>query len=713
MLKKLLLACLFTGMGYGTVYAQNAQTITIETKNTTVILNVGKKDRLYQSYLGKKLTDDKQLAAVHQAYIPAGTDDLFEPAIRVVHSDRNPTLDLRYKSFKKQTDGEVTHTSIVLQDPQYPIEVTLHYKAYYNEDVISTWAEVVHHEAKPITVAAFASAMLHFDAPEYWLTQFHGDWAKEQQIVESQLTSGIKVLDTKLGTRAQMYQSPFFMLSLNKPSDENTGEVLAGSLAWSGNFRFAFEIDNHNSLRVISGINPYASAYSLAPGKALVSPEFIFTYSANGKGQASRNMHQWARKYGIADGEKPRLTLLNNWESTKFTFDQPKLDQLISSAADMGVDMFLLDDGWFGNKYPRHDDKHGLGDWEVDTAILPGGVSHLVEEAEKKGIKFGIWVEPEMVNPKSVLYETHPDWVVKAPNREEVYYRNQLVLDLSNPKVQDYVFSIMDNLLTQNPKLAYFKWDCNSMINNAYSPYTQNQENFYIDYVKGLYKVMDRMTAKYPHLPMMLCSGGGARIDFGALKHFTEFWPSDDTDGLERVYIQWGYSYFYPANSVAAHVTSWGKESLKFRIDVAMMDKLGFDIDISKLSPNEVQFTKDAIKTYKRLSDVIWYGSLYRLVSPYTENRAVLMYTNADKNKAVLFNYMLSSRYRQEFNAVKLQGLDEKKKYQITEVNLFPDTKVSALNGKTFTGAYLMTEGLALPSAAALTSNIFEITEVK
>jgi len=711
MLKKYILLCNFL-LAASALLAQSTEPIVIETKTTALVLKTGAKQKLFQAYFGPKLADYKAASTTHQAYIPAGGDDLFEPAIQVTHADGNPSLYLQFESTKKETVGNVTHTSITLKDPQYPVEVTLHYKAYYNEDVITGWTEIVHHEAQPITLTNIASNMLHFNAAQYWLTQFHGDWAQEQKMVNAQLTSGIKVLDTKLTTRSQMYQSPFFMVSLNKSSTENEGEVLMGTLAWSGNFRFAFEVDNDNALRIISGINPFASAYTLVPNQSFTSPEFIFTYSTAGRGQGSRNMHNWARKYGIADGEKPRLTLLNNWETTLFDFTQQQLDSLIGSTATLGLDVFLLDDGWFGNKYPRNNDKSALGDWQLNKTKLPGGISHLVSEAKNRGVKFGIWVEPEMVSPKSVLYETHPDWVAKLPNREEVYYRNQLVLDLSNPAVQEHVFHVLDDILTQNPGLAFFKWDCNAVIYNAWSPYEKYKSNFFIDYVKGLYKVMDRVTAKYPHLNMMLCSGGGSRLDYGALKHFTEFWASDNTDGLERVYMQWGYSHFYPANAIAAHVTSWGKQSLKFRTDVAMMDKLGYDINVSHFTPDELNFTKEAVSTYKRLSGVISQGDLYRLVSPYEQNRAVLMYASADKKSAVLFSYTLNLRFHEDVVPVVLQGLDEHKTYKLTEVNLYPGIEPSKLNGKTYSGEFLMKAGLPLSSLTPLSSAVFELTAV-
>jgi alpha-galactosidase len=488
---------------------------------------------------------------------------------------------------------------------------------------------------------------------------------------------------------------------------------VAGTLSWTGNFKFTFEIDNKNSLRVISGINPYASEYKLLPGKVFKTPAFVFTYSKSGKELTSQNLQSWSRKYALLDGDKPRMTLLNNWEATGFDFNETKLTALIADTKKLGVELFLLDDGWFANKYPRNSDKTSLGDWETSKTKLPSGVGYLVKEADKQGVKFGIWIEPEMVNPKSELYEKHPDWIIKLPNRDEHYMRNQLVLDLPNPKVQDFVFGVLDDLMKQNPDIAYMKWDCNRPMTNSYSPYLKdNQAAIYIEYVEALYKIFERVRAKYPHLPIMLCSGGGGRIDYGALKYFTEFWPSDNTDPYERVFIQWGYSYYMPAIATCNHITSWGKQSLKFKTDVAMMGKLGYDIQVSHFNEKELKFSQDAIIAYKGISDLVWYGNLYRLASPYEGNRAVLMYSNNDKTKAVLFSYTLNTRFGENFNLVKLRGLDESKNYKVQEINLFPDTKSKfSFQGKVFSGDYLMKVGLNVSGSGALSSSVIEITQ--
>ena len=700
--------------------AQKATSIKISSENAELVFTIGSNKRLYQSYLGEKLEHrEEPLAKGLEAFPGGGMDFEFEPFMRVLHADGNPSLELKYQSSqtKKLLDG-TQQTDIYLKDEVYNTIVTVHFIAYPETDVFKTWTDISNGEKKDIVLTNFASSMLHFEGGNYWLTQFHGDWAKEMGLEESKLTSGIKVIDSKLGTRSNKFRFPGFFITLgSRPSTETAGEVIAGTLAWTGNFKFSFELDNKDNLHILSGINNYASEYHLAPGKTFTTPDFIFTWSNKGKGQASRNLHDWGRKFAVLEGEKPRLVLLNNWEATGMKFNQEKLVNLFDDAKKLGVDLFLLDDGWFGDKYPRDNDKTSLGDWMVDKKKLPDGVPYLIDHSAKIDLKFGIWIEPEMVNPKSELYEKHPEWVLKLPNREENYQRNQLVLDLTNPAVQDFVFNTLDHLFTENPQLAFIKWDCNRTMTNEYSPYLKDkQSHLYINYTLGLYKVLDRVRAKYPHVPMMLCSGGGGRADYGALKYFTSFWPSDNTDGLERIYMQWGYSYFFPANVISAHITNWGKQSLKFRTDVAMMDKMGYDIDMKDFTPNEVKFSTDAVANYKRLNETICFGDLYRLASPYEGDRAVLMYADKAKNKAVLFSYNLQVRYHETFEPIKLKGLEASKKYHVVEINLMPGEKsILSCNNKTYSGEYLMTVGISVNNVvkySALTSVILEITSI-
>lgn len=709
--------------------AEESKVIRISTDQTDLILKVGENGRLYQTYLGEKLLHEADVNRfswdIHagsdgsisqrgwEVYSGSGNEDYFEPAVAITHNDGNTSTYLYYVSSSTSPVEGGTQTTINLRDDKYPVDVTLHYVAYPKENVIKTWSEIKHQEKKPIILSTYASTMLYFCRSSYYLTEFSSDWAKEARMSSQQLQFGKKVIDTKLGSRAAMHTHPFFEVGLDQPVSENQGDVLMGTLGWTGNFRFTFEVDNAGNLRVIPAINPYASNYELKKDEVFTTPEFIFTLSNQGSSQGSRNLHEWACNYSLKDGKGTRLTLLNNWENTGFDFNQEILANLMKEAKHLGVDMFLLDDGWFGNKYPRKDDHAGLGDWEVTHSKLPGGVPALVKAAKEAGVKFGIWIEPEMVNPKSELFEKHPDWAIHDANRKTYYYRNQLVLDLSNPAVQDYVYGVVENLMKENPEIAFFKWDCNSPITNIYSPYLKDKQGqLYIDHVRGVYNVMKRVKENYPNVPMMLCSGGGARCDYEALKYFTEFWCSDNTDPVERVYIQWGFSQFFPAKAMCAHVTSWNKNtSVKFRTDVASMCKLGFDIGLKDMTADELAYCQDAVANWKRLQPAIMDGDQYRLVSPYETNHMAVNYVSKDQKKAVLFAYDVYPRFQEKLINVKLQGLDPNKTYKVEEINLMPGVD-SALksNGQTYTGDYLMKVGIEVFGFAATQSHVLELT---
>ncbi len=700
----------------------SAQTIRISTSKTDLVFRVGGDGRLYQSYLGSRLGgngDFDHLAAGPEAYVTHGMEDYFEPALEVRQPDGRSSLLLKYKEHSVATlsDG-VTETVITLADEVYPVTVRLHFTAYERDNIIRASTEISNtgkgRKAPVMTLCRYASSMLHLDAASYELTEFSGDWAEEAKMTSAPLTFGKKVLDTKLGTRANMFTPPMFIVSLDGKADEHSGTAVLGTLGWTGNFRFTFEVTQTGSLRIISGINPYFSERALKGGETFTTPDFFFTLTSTGLGDASRDLHRWARDYQLYQGHEERYTLLNNWEATYFSFDEERLVHLMDNAADMGVDLFLLDDGWFGNKYPRSSDRQGLGDWEETHDKLPGGVARLTQAASEKGIRFGIWVEPEMVNPKSELYEKHPDWVIHQPEvRDEYYFRNQLVLDLSNPAVQDYVFGVIDRLMTDYPDIAFMKWDCNSPITNIWSPYLkEKQTQLYVDYVHGLYSVLERINAKYPKLRMMLCSGGSGRIDYKALSYFTEFWASDNTNPIDRLFIQYGYSFFYPARAVCAHVTSWNRNaSIKFRTDVASMGKLGFDIRFSELAENDQEYIRQAVKNWKRLSYVIADGDQYRLFSPYDGPHAATQFVSTNGDKSVLFAFDVHPTAYDRTRPLRLEGLDPVADYTVEEINLMPGSRSSLRgNGQTFSGRYLMTVGLPVFTSSELRSRVIEIT---
>jgi alpha-galactosidase len=547
-------------------------------------------------------------------------------------------------------------------------------------------------------------------AEHYWLTQFHGDWAQEAQWMEEPLSSGIKVLDSKIGVRADQFRTPSFLVALDEPAKEESGTVIGGSLEWSGSFQFALEVDVKNRLRALAGINPFNSQYNLVAGHKFSTPPMLWTWSDHGKGQVSRNFHRWARRYGLRDGTKPRPVLLNNWEATGFKFDESRIVALFDAAREVGAETFLLDDGWFGNRHPRNDDHAGLGDWQVNTNKLPHGLSYLAGEAKKRGIDFGIWLEPEMVNPASDLFEQHPDWAIGQRHREPILGRNQRVLDLSRPEVLEFTWKVIRDTLDPNPGISYVKWDCNCYVTQPGSSGLgpADQTHLLIDYQHSLYEVMGRFATNYPQVMRMLCSGGAGRLDYGALKYFHSFWPSDNTDPARRVFIQWGFSHFFPPQSMAAHVTRMGKCPIKFALDVAMSGALGLDLDVAKLSPQERNQIADGVALYKAdLRDLISQGDLYRLESPHAGPRAALEIVSPERSRAVLFVYQLKAGPGQP---LRLAGLDPKRKYRIREVNL-PQGSLSELsaNNKVLEEATLAS-GLAVPLEREYTSAVVELT---
>jgi alpha-galactosidase len=686
-----------------------AEYIPITTNNTCLLLKVNDKKRLEQTYFGKNIRNAGELSALDletfPAYTTAGTNHVFEAALRAVQADGNTSVELSYlSSSSEKKENNLIHTVIALKDEHYDLFVNIHYNAYQQEDILEQWVEIRNDQKKSIRLTHFASSDLSFNVPGYYVSNFYGDWANEMNISEQQLTRGIKIIDTKLGVRANQFAHPCFMLALNEPAAENTGEVIGGTLAWPGNFRFCFEVDNYNKLRVLSGANPYASEYTLEKNETFRTPAFLFTYSNEGTGKMTRNFHRWALKYGIKNGNKERSILLNNWEATYFDFDEPKLTRIIDDAAKMGFELFLLDDGWFGKKYPRNGDNAGLGDWQTNTDKLPNGIPYLIEECKKRNIQFGIWVEPEMVNPKSELYEQHPDWVIAQPFREQIQQRNQLILDLSNPEVQAFVYNTIDRILTENPGIAYVKWDCNRYVFNSGSPYLPagKQSHLFFDYPKHLLEIMDKISQKYPDITFMACSGGGGRIDYGSMKYFDEYWISDNNDPIQRIFTQWGAQYFFPTIGLASHVSvspnhiSGRSTPLKYRFDIAMAAKLGMDMQPVQMTEKEYDFSKNAIQTYKEIRATVLQGDLYRILSPYKNNRAVFMYVNEKKDEAIVFNFLIRKEVYPTPPTILLRGLDPDKQYTLQEINKNPDSwsRFSKYEGKSFSGEYLMTVGL-------------------
>jgi alpha-galactosidase len=708
-------------LGVCSLRAADPQSITISTSRSALNLTVAKDGRVYETSYGRPKkktaseTSPRTPAREDEMYPPAGNGYLLEPAVQAVHADGNTSTELHYVSHEVSTDAKdpnITVTRLKLRDPAYPFFVTLNFRAYQAEDVIEQWSEISHDEPSPIVLTRFASAAPVFKAESYWLTQLQGNYMREVELAEERLSPGIKILDTKIGVRAHQMRNPSFLLSLNGPANEDSGETIGGTLAWSGNFQFAFDIDWNNRLRAVCGINPFSAERHLARGKTFTTPAMILTWTDAGKGQVSRNFHRWARRYAIRDGEKPRPVLLNNWEATDMKFDEQKIVSLFDGAKELGVDTFLLDDGWFGNKHPRDNDRTGLGDWQVNAKKLPQGLSYLAREAGQRGIGFGIWIEPEMVNPASELFEKHPDWVIRQPKRDLQFGRNQLILDLTNPDVQTHVRKVIDDTLQPNPAISYVKWDCNRYVTQPGSNYLPpgEQSHLLVDYQWALYDTMKHMADRYPQVMAMLCAGGSGRVDYGAMRYFHSFWPSDNTDPVQRIFIQWGFSQIFPASTISAHVTDMGGKPIKLALDVALSGAFGVDRDVAQMTPEERKHTAAAVKLYhERLRNLVHQGDLYRLESPYEHPRAALSYVAEDRRHAVVFIYQLRET---AFNPIKLRGLDPARMYRVREINLAEGRKSRlGVDGQLVDGATLMADGFTSPLRRALESAVIELTE--
>jgi alpha-galactosidase len=680
--------------------------ISLKTSSLTLDFAVGDDGRLYQRAIGAG-GEKERLQRTEEAYPQAGDGYVLEPALQVVHADGNTSTALLCDGVERTPEpGDRELVRIKLRDPAYPFNAALCFRVHRDRDVIEQWTEILHHEAGVVKLERMASTSLLLMPKNLELMHFYGDWADEMNPVSEKLTPGTKVLDSKIGVRAHQFRNPSFVLSLDGPAKEDSGRVLGGSLAWSGSFQYAFDHSGRR-VRALCGLNPFASAYYLEPGKTFSTPVMIWVWSSAGLGEMSRKLHGWARQFGFRDGNVPRAVLLNNWEATGFDFDFNRIAGLYEPAKQLGVELFLLDDGWFGNQHPRINDKAGLGDWEPNRQRLPSGLAPLAEAAVKSGLRFGIWLEPEMVNPKSELFEQHPDWVIRQPKRELELQRNQLTLDLTRPEVQQFEWKVLQDVLSV-PGISYAKWDCNRYLTQPGSPWLapDRQSHLWIDYVRALYAMMDRTATTFPKMELMLCSGGGGRVDYGALRYFHEFWPSDNTDPVRRVTMQWDYSYFFPAMTLCSHVTHWGARPMHFACSVAMSARFGMDLDLAKLPAADKAICAGAISAYKRIRAVTHLGELYRLERPHEAARGALNFVSPDRSRAVVFVFQLKDGPVQP---VRPQGLEPARHYVIHELNPAPGRAALPQEGKVFTGEVLMRDGLTPSCAKSLEACVIEL----
>ena len=504
------------------------------------------------------------LALYPLAYPAYDEEPTRAPSLRVTHSDGTTTTRLRVEDVRvvgRETD-------ILLVDRDCPLEVTV---CFHIEDhgVLRQWVRIANPQPGAVTLheVAAASPLLATSSPH--LTHFGGgDWSAEWTTTTEPLTPGTKVVDSRGGVQPHLQSCPFFLLAPDGSPEESNGTALAGALAWGGNTRFAFERTTAPTVRVWCGHNPAAADYVLDPGATFVTPEQVWIWSTEGVGPLSRRLHRWVRRHATRDGDQLRPIVVNNWEATSFSFDSARLLGLIDDTADLGAELFLLDDGWFGDTHPRNDDTVGLGDWQVDETKLPGGLGPLMARADERGIRFGLWVEPEMVNPDSTLYDEHPDWAVGQPTRRPRRWRHQLVLDVLQPDVADFVCGVVDRILAENPGISYLKWDANRPLTDPGSPTlgADRQANYWVDHARATWRLMETVAERHPQQTLMLCASGGGRADLGSLRWFHEVWLSDNTDPADRVRMQWAASHFLPANVVAAHVDPRRRPSDRLRV---------------------------------------------------------------------------------------------------------------------------------------------------
>ena len=618
----------------------------------------------------RPLPDDIPAALYPLAYPSFDEEPRRAPALRVTHADGLTSTRLRVDDVERTTHGTGTAEHAVhLVDEARPLTVTLRFRSWEAQGVLEQWVEVTNGQAAPVRLHEVAAAAPSFLAGDTWLTHFGGDWAAEWTTTEERLTLGTKVLEARGGIRPHLQCCPYFLLSPGGPSTEDTGEVLLGGLAWGGDPRFAFERTVTDQLRVLCGHNHSVGDYVLDAGATFTTPAMAWTWSAAGRGEASRRLHRWIRSHVVRDGGRPRPIVLNNWEATAFDFDEARLVGLMDHGAVIGAELFLLDDGWFGEQHPRDDDTAGLGDWVVDRRKLPGGLEALTAAAADRGLRFGLWIEPEMVNPRSALYEAHPDWVVAQPDRHRRVERHQLVLDVLRPEVRRHIVDSVDRLLTDHPGITFLKWDANRMITEPGSTAlaADRQSNLWVDGVHALRAVLAAVRDRHPDVELMLCASGGGRCDLATLSSFHELWLSDNTDPVARVLMQYAASHALPASVLGAHVTRWGDRPLPFACAVALSGRFGFDLDLAALDDGDLAVCRRAVLLHHAIRDVVQQGDLHRLVAPTEAGGGAVGYLDPGSGRAVVFCFQLGDEAPAE---LPLPLLDAETTYSVRSTDV-------------------------------------------
>lgn len=696
----------------------------LQTKSTSYIMKVVEGKYLAHVYWGKKMGNPNMENAQINRWIgfsPAewcmpltrdflcqeyptgcGTDYRI-PAISALYDDGSRTVELSYEGYKMyagkpklkglpatyvESDSEADTLEIILRDNVKNMKVVLQYTAYNELDVITRNVKVINESDARIVLEKVVSANVDFEDSKFDMITLPGAWGRERHIERQAIRSGIQEIGSRRGASSHQL-NPFFAL-VSKNATEDYGDAYGFNLVYSGNYTAGVEVDQVFKSRAWIGINDYDFSWILEAGDEFQAPEAVMVYSSKGIGEMSRTYHKLYRKRLVRGKyrDEARPILANNWEGTYFDFNEEKILGLAKEAADLGIELMVLDDGWFGK---RNSDTCSLGDWYVNKEKLPNGISGLAKKVNEYGIKFGLWFEPEMVSPDSDLYRAHPDWCIHVPGRDRTECRWQLTLDLSRPEVCDYIVNAVSSVLDE-ANIGYVKWDMNrhmSMLGSA-GLSAERQKEMSHRYMLGLYDVMERIVSSHPDVLFESCSGGGGRFDPGILYYMPQTWTSDDTDAVERLYIQYGTSLCYPTSAMGAHVSAVPNHqanrvtSLKMRGDVAMSGNFGYELDLMKFTEEEKKEVKLQVAQYKELRTFVQAADMYRIESPFEGNTTAWQFISEDGKDIFAAYFRIMCEVNKGIFRMKFVALDEEAKYEVVGED------------KIYTGAELMNIGLVV-----------------
>src|ERR1700731_3156515 len=665
-------------------FEQQPQVFRIDAADMSYVLGINEKKQGQTLYWGKRLSNADSFAAAHatpgsssfdlpinttgQEFVAWGGGLYVEPDLKVTFPDGNRDLVLQYVSHTIEGD----HLTILLKDISRDVYVRLEYQADAGTGILRRSAQVQNRTSAPLVVEQIASGTWNLPrGSDYRLRYLAGRWAGEWNLHEQLIQPGKTILESRRGSTGEQ-NNPWFAIDQNGANDQDQGDVWFGALGWSGSWQISIEQDEAQQIRVTGGPNTFDFGYRLAPGEHLQSPDFYGGYSHDGIGGASRLLHRFELSSIVPHATNPKLrpVLYNSWEATEFRVDEAGQEALAEKAAGIGVERFVVDDGWFGQ---RSSDHAGLGDWYVNPVKFPHGLKPLIDKVHSLGMDFGLWVEPEMVNPNSDLYRKHPEWVLNFSGRPRSESRTQLVLNLARPDVRDYVEGFLDKLLTEND-IAFLKWDYNR--NWSEPGWDQvpvdEQRALYVEFIRNLYSILAELRKKHPKVEIESCSGGGGRVDLGILHYTDEVWPSDNTDPFDRLAMQDGFSYAYTPQIMMAWVTdsphwfNFRSTSLTYRMLSSMQGSLGIGANLNHWSPEDFATAKRLIAAYHSVQRTIVRGDLYRLISPRNGSQMSATETvSSDKNQAVVFAFATATRQGRGFPLLQLEGLDPDAEYKL------------------------------------------------